>query len=357
MNGAAFDAERMNGLADALAYQDRILQGVSRTFALTIPQLPPALRRVVGNAYLLCRIADTIEDSESLPVAEKRRYYDRFVQALNDRGSGAEFGQDLASKLEDGTLDAERDLVRNSECVLRVTHSFSTDEQRALQRCIRIMSDGMEEFQEGQFTHGLRDEAHLDAYCYHVAGVVGEMLTHLFCAHSHEIAARRNELESRAVSFGQGLQMTNILKDIWEDRQRQVCWLPRATFARAGFDLRHLETAPGNAAFQEALAHLIGVARRHLEVALDYTLLIPKSEPGIRAFCLWAIGMAVLTLRNINRRRDFTSGAEVKITRRSVRATIYLTRLFGWSNRLLRLAFRAAAAGLPKPAPVAPEQS
>ncbi len=357
MNGAAFDAERMNGLADALAYQDRILQGVSRTFALTIPQLPPALRRVVGNAYLLCRIADTIEDSESLPVAEKRRYYDRFVQALNDRGSGAEFGQDLASKLEDGTLDAERDLVRNSECVLRVTHSFSTDEQRALQRCIRIMSDGMEEFQEGQFTHGLRDEAHLDAYCYHVAGVVGEMLTHLFCAHSHEIAARRNELESRAVSFGQGLQMTNILKDIWEDRQRQVCWLPRATFERAGFDLRHLETAPGNAAFQEALAHLIGVARRHLEVALDYTLLIPKSEPGIRAFCLWAIGMAVLTLRNINRRRDFTSGAEVKITRRSVRATIYLTRLFGWSNRLLRLAFRAAAAGLPKPVPVAPEQS
>ena len=34
---------------------------MSRTFALTIPQLPAALRDVVGNAYLLCRIADGID--------------------------------------------------------------------------------------------------------------------------------------------------------------------------------------------------------------------------------------------------------------------------------------------------------
>ena len=45
-----------------LAWQHATLQEVSRTFALTIPQLPPGLRDVVGNAYLLCRIADTIED-------------------------------------------------------------------------------------------------------------------------------------------------------------------------------------------------------------------------------------------------------------------------------------------------------
>ena len=41
-------------------FQENILQGVSRTFALTIPVLPQPLARVVSNAYLLCRIADTI---------------------------------------------------------------------------------------------------------------------------------------------------------------------------------------------------------------------------------------------------------------------------------------------------------
>ena len=49
-----------------LAWQHAILQEVSRTFALTIPQLPSGLRDVVGNAYLLCRIADTIEDEPAL---------------------------------------------------------------------------------------------------------------------------------------------------------------------------------------------------------------------------------------------------------------------------------------------------
>jgi len=47
---------------DNLRYQSDILERVSRTFALTIPQLPFDLSKVVANAYLLCRIADTIED-------------------------------------------------------------------------------------------------------------------------------------------------------------------------------------------------------------------------------------------------------------------------------------------------------
>src|SRR5205823_2905984 len=47
-------------------FQSAMLEGVSRTFALTIPQLPSGLSRVVSNAYLLCRIVDTIEDEPSL---------------------------------------------------------------------------------------------------------------------------------------------------------------------------------------------------------------------------------------------------------------------------------------------------
>ena len=59
---------------------------MSRTFALTIPQLPPALRTVVGNVSP-SRIADTIEDSDSLTIAESA-YYDRFVAVVEGRGSG-----------------------------------------------------------------------------------------------------------------------------------------------------------------------------------------------------------------------------------------------------------------------------
>ena len=63
-------APSSDGMTDRdLAYQAAMLQCVSRTFALTIPQLPGALRDVVGNAYLLCRIVDTIEDEPTLSAA------------------------------------------------------------------------------------------------------------------------------------------------------------------------------------------------------------------------------------------------------------------------------------------------
>src|SRR5262249_50075119 len=50
---------------------DRLLEGSSRTFALSIPLLPEPTRRQVGIAYLLFRIADTFEDAAVWP-AERR---------------------------------------------------------------------------------------------------------------------------------------------------------------------------------------------------------------------------------------------------------------------------------------------
>jgi farnesyl-diphosphate farnesyltransferase len=327
------------------AYQERILQGVSRTFALTIPQLPAELRRVVGNAYLLCRIADTIEDDKHLPLADKREFADRFIDVVAGRAPAAEFAAALAPRLSAEASADERDLVARADAVIRVTHGFNPRQRAALERCIRIMADGMARYQETDVRHGLKDLPDMNRYCYHVAGVVGEMLTELFCDHSPEIDRHRPELMALAVSFGQGLQMTNILKDIWDDQERGMCWLPQDIFAAHGADLR--SPAPGNG-FEQALGDLIGVARSHLANALRYTLLIPPRETGIRRFCLWALGMAVLTLRRINANRSFRSGREVKISRRSVRATILLTNLCTRHDALLRLLFRITAHGLPE---------
>ena len=55
-------------------FQSEMLEGVSRTFALTIPQLPAELCRVVSNAYLLCRIVDTIEDEPVLSGTQKNSF-------------------------------------------------------------------------------------------------------------------------------------------------------------------------------------------------------------------------------------------------------------------------------------------
>jgi farnesyl-diphosphate farnesyltransferase len=103
----------MQNLTDQ-AYQTHILQGVSRTFALTIPQLPAALHLVVGNGYLLCRIADTIEDEPQLTAEQKRHFSQEWVRVIAGETAPLTFSQALFPLLSDKTLPAERDLIANT---------------------------------------------------------------------------------------------------------------------------------------------------------------------------------------------------------------------------------------------------
>ena len=55
------------------------LARVSRTFALAVPALPPRLRHAVGLAYLLFRVADTLEDASRWDAGERIGALHRFV--------------------------------------------------------------------------------------------------------------------------------------------------------------------------------------------------------------------------------------------------------------------------------------
>ena len=330
------------------AYQAASLQRVSRTFALTIPQLPTDLRNVVANAYLLCRITDTIEDEPALSAARKQELAERFIEVVAGRAAPEPFAYDLGAGLSSSTTTSEHDLVANTPRVIRITHGFEPQQRAAITRGVRIMASGMAEFQLRASTAGLDDLSHLDRYCYHVAGVVGEMLTELFCHYSEEIDTHRDELLRLSVSFGQGLQMTNILKDVWDDHRRGACWLPRDVFDAAGFDLRTLSPNRHDSRFADGMSTLIGIARGYLGDALHYTQRIPARETGIRRHCLWALGMAVLTLRRIHAKPGFRNGNEVKISRHSVRAVAVVTNSLVRSNTALSLLFKAVTCGLPR---------
>ena len=337
-------------VASDWAFQDRVLPGVSRTFALTIPELPEGIRPVVANGYLLCRIADTIEDEPALALEQKQAFHREFSQVVAGDGDAASFARRLAPLLSQRTSDAERELVQGTKSVVRICRSFADRPRAALVRCVRIMCAGMPQFQsKAKGRPGLENMDEMHAYCYIVAGVVGEMLTELFCSYAPDVDARRDELSSRAVAFGYGLQMTNILKDIWDDWPQGFCWLPRDVFARHGFDLADMDRRPLPQGFKDGLGELLAVGHGHLCSALDYTLLIPPAQVGMRRFCLRALMMAALTLRRINQRRGFLAGDEVKISRRTVRTVVATTDLLASRDAALKLLFRLSARGLPLP--------
>jgi len=332
----------------ALVYQWQILNDISRSFAFTIPQLPACLQISISNAYLLCRIADTIEDDRLLDTNEKAYFTQKFLEVLAQKYSTKQFSQTLLARLAPETSVAEIDLLTHTNRVVEITHSLSHLQQQALFDCVKIMSQGMNEFQCLQIDKtrvGLENTSMLSRYCYYVAGVVGEMLTTLFCDYNPQIAEQNLILKSYSVAFGQGLQMTNILKDIWDDRERHICWLPHDVFSEAGFELNNfysmsIKAGDANPAFRRGVLRLVQLTVAQLDDALAYSLLIPSKEKGIRRFCLWAIAMSVLTLRNIVAQKGFYSPKQVKISRNQVRIIILLSYIWIDNDKRIQQLYR-----------------
>ena len=313
-----------NQLAHDELYQRSILESVSRTFALTIPLLPNGLEKVVGNTYLLCRIVDTIEDATCVDPTTKQELSTLFIKTVLDHSLSEQFVRECLIALINHPNHNEKDLIENIPRVLRVLQSCDERQRHAVAKCVQIMSEGMSYFHIRQNQSGLEDLQEFEKYCYVVAGVVGEMLTTLFALHSPAFAKAISGKESLAIAFGQALQMTNILKDSPEDQLRGVSWKPKGL----------------------GQTDLLVIAHQKLEDSLRYICCIPKSEPGIRQFCLLAFGLAVMTLKQIAQRQTLQGGAEVKLTRGQVSRFYIFTKLAVRSDFLMGLFFRLQARAL-----------
>lgn len=79
----------------AETYLKALFSRVSRTFALTVPELPMPLRNVVMNAYLLNRALDTIEDDNALALEQKFDFGKRFVEIVMTNQNAEEFALEL----------------------------------------------------------------------------------------------------------------------------------------------------------------------------------------------------------------------------------------------------------------------
>lgn len=332
----------MEQLADSLNFQYDILNKVSRSFALTIPLLPEQLKISVANGYLLCRITDTIEDDSNLSLEQKAYFHKQFIRILNDPlyDQIQNFVQELHPLLSEQTSIHEKLLILNLHKILTITESLNPDTKYYLKTCVIIMNNGMLEFEKIININGFNTVLELEKYCYIVAGVVGEMLTELFCKYLNLSIEYKNQLMPLARSFGQALQITNILKDRWSDYSKKICYLPKEFFGET------LEPLTINNLFNHNIKKIININLTHLNNALNYILLIPKQETGIRKFCLWAIGMSIKILQNIKNNPGFTNVNQIKISKFKLKQIIMVTNFVNKSNYLLKFWFKIVTAGL-----------
>jgi farnesyl-diphosphate farnesyltransferase len=135
--------------------------------------------------------------------------------------------------------------------------------------------------------------------------------------------APRQELYRHCESFGIGLQLVNIVKDVTDDHARGVCYLPRRMCEAEGFDPERLLEPEFRPAAKRVLGLVIDRAHEHLCSALEYTLQLPASHHQLRLFCLLPLWLALETLR-LAREHDgvFTPGMPVKVSRADVQRIV-----------------------------------
>jgi nucleoside-diphosphate-sugar epimerase/phytoene/squalene synthetase len=297
-------------IEDDRSFCDAALPRVSRTFALSIQALPASLREAVGTAYLLCRLVDTIEDDPKIRGA-RAELFDAFDAAL--AGGSVEALEARAREKNLGPTDAERELASKAGAVLRVFRALPGAQQAAITPHVAEMSRGMREYAARADASAsglrLRDLADLERYCYFVAGTVGGLLTSLFLPTIGGAAALACDgeawLREQAKSFGLGLQLVNIAKDVASDLERGDCFLPEALADAHGVPLDRVLDPAYRPRALAMLRRLCAVAREHLERAAAYTLAWPgRGGEAVRLFCAVPLALAFATLREVEEGRD-----------------------------------------------------
>ena len=108
------------------------LPAVSRTFAPAIGLLPRGLAHTVRLAYLLCRVADTIEDAPGLTGEARGESLLRF-RALLEGGSEGEperFAAEIGRTFP--AADAEADLIRSLPRLLAMLDAIPAEPRRTI---------------------------------------------------------------------------------------------------------------------------------------------------------------------------------------------------------------------------------
>jgi farnesyl-diphosphate farnesyltransferase len=309
---------------DAEQFCKGILPGVSRTFAISIRLLPGELGRSVLCAYLLCRIADTIEDDTVLVAGEKTRLFDLMLDSFSGVSETGVFCVAAAAVTGEASYV---ELVRHSGDVFTLWRSLTAGSRKHVRHWVEEMVRGMRKIVLAH-PHGIRLQTLGDyqEYCYYVAGTVGLMLTDLWREHSRAVNDRTYALlREKARAFGEALQTVNILKDVAVDAEREnAIYVPEELLRAHGSSHATILDPSRETANHAALAVLIALAWKNLDDALEYVSRVPRRALAVRLFCILPLLYAYATLRDLTRSHAMLMpGGNVKITRGEVRSLLY----------------------------------
>ena len=290
---------------------ERLLKLVSRSFSIAIAMLPKKVKKNIGNFYLLCRYADSIEDS-NLPTEKKAETFKKFIFSVKkeDVMGVREVSKEILPFV---IYENDKKMIKHFGRVMKEFVSFPKKDKEISKKWLTSMARGMQKYSKKDIEN-FRD---LNNYCYFVAGTVGMYLTELF-EYKFNIA-RKVELSKRAKDFGLLLQKVNIIRDFSKDyKEGRVFW-PKKLFAKHNVTVDNVFNEEHSVARQKILAEMIKSTKKNIANSIEYIEMLPKGETMLRASCAIPFCMALPTLMKCEENEKiFDTKEKVKIDRDEV---------------------------------------
>ena len=209
----------------AYAVCRQIARREAKNFYYAFVALPKAKRNAICAVYAFMRHADDLSDDETKSREERRVDLDTWLEAWHHAAQGGSTEDPVFIALRDAqsrfhiTTDLLDQLVQGTAMDL---HSYVKHDAPGSSSVHPLQYDTYETFDD------------LYRYCYYVASVVG-----LVCIRIFEYSDPR--AEKLAEETGIAFQLTNILRDVKEDAERDRIYLPLEDLERFGVTINEIQ--------------------------------------------------------------------------------------------------------------------
>jgi phytoene synthase len=258
----------------SVEYCERVTRARARNFWYGIRLLPPERRHALAAVYAMSRRIDDAGDDD-LPVHVKATRLAE-IEASLDR---------IGPESDDPILAALGIAARRFPLPVGAFHDLVAG--------VRMDVEGT--------TYGTIEE--LVVYCRRVAGSVGRLSLAVFGSE------RMPESEPLADDLGVAMQLTNIVRDVREDLERDRVYVPREDLDRFGVAPRDLAGPPAPVTVA-LLRHEIGRARAWFGRGLP---LLAHLDPRSAACTAAMAGIYVRLLDRIDARPEAVLRARVSL--------------------------------------------
>lgn len=220
----------VSDLDQAYSHCQRIAKTHAKNFYYAFRTLPSAKRRAIYAVYAFCRYCDDVADEELHSPEEKRRLLAETRDRLHNPDLAP--GDPVFMALE----GAIRDFAIPRRYLEDVIHGVEMD----------LEVSRFETFED------------LSEYCCLVASAVGLICIEIF-GYEDPVACEY------AVDFGIAMQLTNVMRDVKEDAERDRIYIPLDDIERFGYSERELMDGRNNENFRSLMGFQAARARRYFD--------------------------------------------------------------------------------------------